>query len=115
MDLSEWLTPAAGVAGIGAVVWMVRLEALAKRAGEKAEEARRELDKLEGELDALRPMATHLEVLAAKMTALIERVAEGTAATRERFNQLDSKLDHALTSARQAISDVASLQRRRPE
>ncbi len=82
MNINEWLTPAVVSGAAGAVAWLVRLEALAKHAHARAEEAWREAEKLEGELDALRPVATHLEVLAAKMTALIERVAEGNAATR---------------------------------
>src|SRR3712207_2914210 len=115
MDINPWLTPAVGSAAAAAIAWLVRLESLAKRAHERAEEAWREAEKLESELDALRPVATHLEVLAARMTALIERVGEGNAATRERFNQLDQKLEHALNNARQAISQIAHLQRRHGE
>ena len=102
MSLTQWLTPSVALAAVAAVVWLVRLEALARRGKETADAALREIEKLERELDALRPIATHLEVLAAKMSALIERVAEGNAAARERFNALDSKIDHALNNARLA-------------
>lgn len=108
------LAMSAGLAVLGGVVWLVRLEGGVKRAQEKAEGACAAVKDLEAVVDALRPIATNLEVLATRMTALVERVADGNQATRERFNSLDTKIDHALNNARQAREAAAVLSGRPP-
>jgi methylthioribose-1-phosphate isomerase len=109
-QIRTFLALAAAVVTV--VAWLIRLEAVAKRAHEKAGEACQAAEKLDREIDTLRPIATHLEVMAARMSNLIERVSDGQLATRERFNTLESKIDHALNNAREARDAAGVLVRR---
>lgn len=110
-DIIKLVLPA-GAALVAVVLWLARLEGGVKRAQEKAEGACAAVKEIESDVEALRPIAISLEVLAARMAALVEKVADGNVATRERFNALDTKIDHALANARDARNAAAELARR---